>query len=75
MNIYLSNTVISDLQFNDYEIATYVALKSIYNSNRNMQFVSYNMIAYELYNGKCTNTAIANIKPITFRLPVNIPPN
>lgn len=62
MNVYLSNTVISDLQFNDYEIATYVALKSIYNSNRNMQFISYNMIAYELYNGKCTNTAMTNIK-------------
>ena len=62
MNIYLSNTVISDLQFNDYEIATYVALKSIYTSNRDTQFVSYNMITYELFNGKCTNTASTYIK-------------
>ena len=62
MNIYLSNTVISDLQFNDYEIATYVALKSIYTSTRDTQFVSYNMITYELFNGKCTNTASTYIK-------------
>ena len=62
MNIYLSNTIISNLQFNDYEIATYVALKSIYVSNRNTQFISYNMISYELFNNKCSNTASTYIK-------------
>lgn len=62
MNVFLNNNVISDLQFNDYEIATYVALRSIYSSARDTQFVSYNMITYELYNGKCTNTASTYIK-------------
>lgn len=62
MNVFLNNNVISDLQFDDYEIATYVALRSIYSSTRDTQFVSYNMITYELYNGKCTNTASTYIK-------------
>ena len=44
MNVFLNNNVISDLQFDDYEIATYVALRSIYSSTRDTQFVSYKMI-------------------------------
>ena len=62
MNIFLNNNIISDLELNDYEIATYVALRSIYSSARDTQFVSYNMITYELFNGKCTNTASTYIK-------------
>lgn len=62
MNVFLNNNVISDLQFDDYEIATYVALRSIYSSTRDTQFVSYNMITYELYNGKCTNTVSTYVK-------------
>lgn len=62
MNIFLNNNIISDLKLNDYEIATYVALRSIYSSARDTQFVSYNMITYELFNGKCTNTASTYIK-------------
>ena len=48
-NIYLSNDIINDLELSDVEIAVYVALRSIYSSIRNTQFVSYNMIAYELF--------------------------
>ena len=62
MNIFLNNNIISDLELNDYEIATYVALRSIYSSARDTQFVSYNIITYELFNGKCTNTASTYIK-------------
>ena len=62
MNIFLNNNIIRDLELNDYEIATYVALRSIYSSARDTQFVSYNMITYELFNGKCTNTASTYIK-------------
>ena len=49
MNIYLDNKIINDTTFTDAEISVYVALRSIYNSNRETQFVSYNMIAYELF--------------------------
>ena len=62
MDIFLKNDIISDLQYTDYEIATYVALKSLYNSTRETQFVSYNLIGYELFNSKFSNTAINYIK-------------
>ena len=52
MDVYLSNKIIGDLQFNDNEIAAYVALKSLYISTRGTQVVSYNMLCYELYGNK-----------------------
>ena len=62
MNIFLSNTIISDLQYDDYEIATYVALKSLYTSSREEQFMSYNMIACELFGDKCNQNSLGYIK-------------
>lgn len=57
-NIYLSNDIINDLELSDVEVAVYIALRSIYTSMRNTQFVSYNMIAYELFgHSDYTNTA------------------
>ena len=52
MNIYLNNEVISNLSLTDSELGVYVALRSIYLSNRNYQCVTYNMIAYELFGNK-----------------------
>ncbi|MSS11761.1 hypothetical protein FYJ38_24450 [Clostridium sp. WB02_MRS01] len=52
MDIYLDDSLIKDLNYTDYEIAVYVALRSIYISSRDNQVVSFNMIAYELYANK-----------------------
>lgn len=61
-NIYMSNEVINDLELSDVEFAVYIALKSIYTSVRNTQFVSYNMIAFELFgHSNYTNTAHQHI--------------
>lgn len=49
MNIYLDNKIINDVTLSDAEIGVYIALRSIYQSNRESQYVSFNMIAYELY--------------------------
>lgn len=47
--IYLSNDIINNSKLTDVEFSVYVALRSIYTSKRATQFVSYNMIAYELF--------------------------
>ena len=52
MDIYLDDSFIKNLNYTDYEVAVYVALRSIYISSRDNQVVSYNMIAYELYANK-----------------------
>lgn len=63
MNIYLNNEIINDTSLSDTEICVYVAFRSIYLSNREQQYVSYNMIAYELYgNSNYKRAAIENIK-------------
>ena len=49
VEITLSNNIIDDLELSDSEIAVYVALMSICSSSKNTQFVSYNMIGYELF--------------------------
>lgn len=48
MEIYLNNDIIDDMQISDEELCVYIALKSIYQSTRNKQYVTYNMILYEL---------------------------
>lgn len=48
--LFLNNTVIRDINLSDYEIAVYVALRSIYVSQKELQYVTYNLIAFELYN-------------------------
>ena len=48
--LFLNNTVIKDISLNDYEIAVYVALRSIYDSQKGLQYITYNAITFELYN-------------------------
>lgn len=48
MEIYLNNDIIDDMQISDEELSVYIALKSIYQSSRNKQYITYNMILYEL---------------------------
>lgn len=48
--LFLNNTVIRDINLNDYEIAVYVALKSLYDLQKELQYVTYNSVAFELYN-------------------------
>lgn len=49
MNIYLDNKIINDITLSDAEISVYIALRSIYQSRRESQYVSFNMLVYELY--------------------------
>ena len=44
MDIYLQNTIIDDLQFTDADISLYVALRSLYQSTRIEQVITFNMI-------------------------------
>lgn len=47
--LFLNNEVIKDLSLNDYEIAVYAALRSIYDSQKELQYITYNSVAFELY--------------------------
>ena len=64
VEITLSNNIIDDLELSDSEIAVYVALMSICSSSKNTQFVSYNMIGYELFGSnnykRCAQENIKN---------------
>lgn len=63
MNIFLNNEIINNTSLSDAEICVYIALRSIYLSNRETQYVSYNMIAYELFgNGNYKRATSENIK-------------
>jgi len=48
--LFLNNTVIKDASLSDYEIAVYAALRSLYVPQKELQDVTYNSIAFELYN-------------------------
>lgn len=48
--LFSNNAVIKDIKLNDYEIAVYVALRSLYDSQKELQYVTYNSVAFELYN-------------------------
>lgn len=60
MNIYLNNDTINDLKLSDSELGVYIALRSLYQSTRDKQYISYNMIAYELYGNADYKRAIFN---------------
>ena len=38
------------MNLNDYEIAVYVALRSIYDSQKGLQYITHNSIVFELYH-------------------------
>lgn len=48
--LFLNNAVIKDTNLSDYEIAVYVALRSLYDSQKVMQYITYNSVVFELYN-------------------------
>ncbi len=50
--LFLNNTVIKDLNLDNYDIAVYVALRSLYDSQMDSQIITFNMIAYTLYGNK-----------------------
>lgn len=69
MNIFLNNEIINNTSLSDVEICVYIALRNIYLSNRETQYVSYNMLAYELFgNGNYKRATSENIKSAVGRL-------
>ena len=48
--LFLNNTIIRNTNLSDYEIAVYVALRSLYDSQKEMQYITYNSVVFELYN-------------------------
>lgn len=48
--LFLNNIVIRDINLNDYEIAVYVVLRSLYDSQKVLQYITYNSVVFELYN-------------------------
>lgn len=49
MDIYLSKTVCSNLELDNETIGAYIALRSLYNVNKPIMYVTYNMLCYELF--------------------------
>ena len=63
MTIYLNNDIINELQLTDAEVGVYIALKSIYQASKNKQYISYNMLAFELCgNGEYKRSVCNAIK-------------
>ncbi len=48
--LFLNNSVIKNVNLSDYEIAVYVALRNLYDSQKVMQYITYNSVVFELYN-------------------------
>lgn len=48
--LFLNNSVVKNINLSDYEIAVYVALRSLYDYQKEMQYITYNSVAFELYN-------------------------
>lgn len=53
--LFLNNAVIKDMNLNDYEIAVYVALRSIYDPQKELQYITHNSIVFELYHTLCVS--------------------
>ena len=47
--LFLNNAVIKDIKLSDYEVAVYVALRSLYDPQKELQYVAYNSVVFELY--------------------------
>ncbi len=48
--IFLNNVVVRDNNLSDYEMAIYIALRSLYDTQRDLQYITYNSIVFELYS-------------------------
>ncbi len=61
--LFLNNTVIKNASLSDYEIAVYVAFRSLYDPQKELQYVTYNSIVFELYNNlKISRRCMNHIK-------------
>lgn len=61
--LFLNNAVIRDTNLSDYEVAVYVALRSLYDSQKVMQYITYNSVVFELYNSlKISRRYLEHIK-------------
>lgn len=61
--LFLNNAVIKDLHLDNYDVAVYAALKSLYDTQMDSQVISFNMIAYTLYgNRSYTRYTISHLK-------------
>lgn len=68
MKIILDKNVIGDLSLNNYDVATYVALKSIYNQNKPQFYISVRMLCYELFGSKIPRSALVHVRDSIHRL-------
>lgn len=50
--LFLNNAIIKDKNLDNYDIAVYVALRSLYDIQVDSQVLTFNMIAYTLYGGR-----------------------
>ncbi len=50
--LFLNNAVIKDKNLDNYDIAVYVALRSLYDVQLDSQVLTFNMIAYALYGSR-----------------------
>lgn len=50
--LFLNNAVIKDKNLDNYDIAVYVALRSLYDVQVDSQVLTFNMIAYALYGSR-----------------------
>ena len=62
MDIYLNKDVIENLNLNNYDIATYVALRSLYFSENEEFYISTRMLVYKLYGCNIPERALKHIK-------------
>ncbi len=61
--LFLNNAVIKDLHLDNYDIAVYIALRFLYDSQVDSQVITFNMIAYTLYgNRNYTKYTVNHIK-------------
>lgn len=49
MDIFISKTILNNEEIDDSTLATYVALRSIFDLNRPIKYVTDNMLCYELF--------------------------
>ncbi len=61
--LFLNNAVIKDLHLDNYDIAVYIALRSLFDTQIASQIITFNMIAYILYgNRNYTKYTVNHIK-------------
>ena len=68
MDIFLNKDIVENLDLSNYDIATYVAIRSIYHSAKKEFYISTEMLAYELHGRDIPERAIGQIKTSIVRL-------